>query len=110
MDINARIKQLMIERNWTEYRLAIESNLAHSTIATLFKRGTQPSFATIEAICKALNITLSQFFTPNGEPIILDTQQRRLLDKISNLSPKGQIALENLIDDIIDKKREHPDL
>ena len=37
MDAQKRIKQLMEERGWTDYRLAKEANLSHSTITNLFK-------------------------------------------------------------------------
>lgn len=62
MDTNARIRQLMNERGWTEYRLAKESNLSSSTIANIFKRNTIPSISTLESICSGFGITLAQFF------------------------------------------------
>ena len=62
MDINARIKELMKERGWTEYRLAKNANLSQSTVINIFRRNTVPSVATLESICNAFGITLSQFF------------------------------------------------
>lgn len=35
MDIQKHIKQLMDERNWTDYRLAKEANLSHSTVTSM---------------------------------------------------------------------------
>ena len=37
MDAQKRIKQLMEERGWTDYRLAKEANLSHSTILSKIK-------------------------------------------------------------------------
>lgn len=62
MDTKQRIRELMRERNWTEYRLAIASDLSQSTIANIFNRNTIPSVSTLEAICKGLGITMAQFF------------------------------------------------
>lgn len=62
MDPIQRIDQLMQERNWTDYRLAAESGLSSSTIANIHRRNTVPSITTLEAICKAFGISLSQFF------------------------------------------------
>ncbi|WP_198528800.1 helix-turn-helix domain-containing protein, partial [Kineothrix alysoides] len=61
MDIQGRIKQLMQERKWTDYKLAKQANLSESTITNIFKRNNSPSFNTLEAICKACGITLAQF-------------------------------------------------
>ena len=62
LDTQARILQLMKERNWTAYRLAKEAGLAQSTITNVFKRSTTPSIPTLETICKGFGITMAQFF------------------------------------------------
>ena len=36
MDVNGRIRQLMKERSWSEYRLAKMSGLSASTLSNLF--------------------------------------------------------------------------
>jgi transcriptional regulator with XRE-family HTH domain len=61
MDTLERIRQLLNERNWTEYRLAKESGLSDSTIKNIYKRNTQPTIDTLEAICRGFGITLAQF-------------------------------------------------
>ena len=48
MDIQGRIRELMEERSWTEYRLAKEANLSHSTVANMFNRNNTPTFPTRE--------------------------------------------------------------
>ena len=68
MDVLERLRRLLDERGWTEYRLAKNSGLSESTIANIFKRNTIPSLPTLEAICKGLGITLSQFFA-DGEMV-----------------------------------------
>ena len=62
MDVINRIDSLMKERNWSDYRLSLESGLSSSTIANMHRRGTVPSVSTLEQICDAFGITLSQFF------------------------------------------------
>ena len=42
MDAKARIRELMQERGWSEYRLAIASGLSQSTVANIFNRNTTP--------------------------------------------------------------------
>ena len=48
MDAKARIRELMAERKWSEYRLAIASGLSQSTVANIFNRNTTPSIATLD--------------------------------------------------------------
>ena len=61
MDAKARIRELMAERKWSEYRLAIASGLSQSTVANIFNRNTTPSIATLESICAGFGITLLCF-------------------------------------------------
>ena len=94
MDTNVRIRQLMDERQWTEYRLAKESALSQSTIANLFKRNTLPSISTLEAICTGFGITLAQFFC-EGNMVELSDEQKELFEKwISLTSAQKRVLLE----------------
>lgn len=62
MDTQKRIRELMEGRNWTDYRLAKEANLSHSTVTNMFNRNNAPTLSTLEAVCRAFGITLAQFF------------------------------------------------
>jgi transcriptional regulator with XRE-family HTH domain len=62
MDVIAHIMTLAKERDWTQYRLAREANLPQTTIANIYNRGSVPSIVTLEMICKAFDMTLSEFF------------------------------------------------
>ena len=96
MDTNERIRQLMNERHWSEYRLAKESGLSQSTIANLFKRNTVPSVSTLESICRGFGITLSQFFC-EGNMIELSDEQRDLFGKWVTLTHEQKQLLFELI-------------
>ena len=58
MDPNERLRRLLAERGWTEYRLAKKCGLNQSTITNIYRRNTVPSIATLETICKGFGITL----------------------------------------------------
>ena len=62
MDVAGRIRELMEERGWTEYRLKEEAHLPSSTVGNIFHRSTTPGIHTLERICKAFGISLCQFF------------------------------------------------
>ena len=97
MDAQRRIKQLMEERSWTDYRLAKESGLSHSTVTNMFNRNNAPTLPTLEAVCKAFGITLAQFFT-EGNSSELTEEQRILFAKWSTLKDDQKQALLALID------------
>ena len=67
MDTQKRIRELMEERGWTDYRLAKEANLSHSTLTNMFNRNNAPTLPTLEAVCQAFGITLAQFFANEDE-------------------------------------------
>ena len=81
MDTQSRIKELMKERKWTDYRLAKEANLSHSTVTNMFNRNNAPTLPTLEA-CQAFGITLAQFFA-EGEEVQLTEEQQKLFSKWS---------------------------
>lgn len=97
MNAQKRIKQLMKERGWTDYRLAKEANLSHFTITNRFKRNNAPVLPALEVICRAFGITLSQFFAEGGEAVEITDEQRALFAKWSTLSEKQKELLLEFI-------------
>lgn len=98
MTILERIFQLREERGWTEYRLSEEAGIAQSTISSWFRKNVNPTKTSLEKICKAFNITMSQFFAFDNEPVVLTDKQRQVLENWNKLNPKQQdIILELLI-------------
>ena len=96
LDIHRRLKDLMEERNWTEYRLAKEAGLSQSTISNLFKRNMLPTIPTLEAICSSFGLTLSQFFA-EGNIVSLTSQQRELINCWNLLSGEQKEILLQLM-------------
>ena len=97
MNAQNRIKDMMEERGWTEYRLAKESGLSHSTVTNMFKRNNAPTLPTLEAVCVAFGITLAQFFA-EGNPLELTDEQQTLYAKWSSLTEKQRNLLLELMD------------
>ncbi len=96
MDVNERIRVLMNERGWTPYRLAKESGLSDGTVGNIFRRNTVPSMATLEAICKGLKISLSQFFA-DGETIEATPELKTLFEEWVYLSADQKDAILRVI-------------
>ena len=96
MDAKERIRALIDERGWSEYRLAIASGLSQSTIANIFNRNTTPSVCTLEAICRGFGITLSQFFA-EGSLVELTEEQQRLFHAWKGLTSEQKRVFYELI-------------
>lgn len=94
MDTNQRIRQLMQERGLTEYKLALDSGLSKSTVSALLHRNTTPSVPTIEAVCNALGITVSQFFAEEGDSLPVNEEQRLLLQRYAQLTDAQKTIIQ----------------
>lgn len=96
-DVLKRITELRDARNWTEYRLSTEAEMSQSTISTWYKKNMIPSLASLEKICKAFHITLSQFFAEGEEGFPLTQEQKELLEHWSSLDDQRKKALLTLM-------------
>ena len=97
MNTLERIRYHMKLRGWSEYRLAKEADLSQSTIANIFRRDTIPSIPTLECICKAFGLTLSQFFADTDEDDDETKGEHELLMIWSTLSKEQQTLVKQLI-------------
>lgn len=91
-----RVQELLAERKWTAYKLAKESGLPQSTITNLFSRNYDPSIATLEAVCRGLGITMSQFFA-EGELVELSEEQYQFFSDWAMLSPEDKLLIAQLV-------------
>ncbi|MCQ2579395.1 MAG: helix-turn-helix domain-containing protein, partial [Treponemataceae bacterium] len=62
MDILEKITKMRLERGWSEYELAERAGLTQSTISSWYRKNLIPSIPSLQHICDAYGITLSQFF------------------------------------------------
>ena len=98
------ILQTIIEyrdaRGWSEYQLAEISGVPQSTISSWYRKNSHPSLASLDKICSAFGITMSQLFAEGNEPVELTEAQRKLLERWSRLSEEQQAVVFQLIDNM----------
>ena len=87
MDILERLNKVLKEAGITRYRLSKKCDVPEETLTGIFNRGSIPTIVTLEAICKGLNITLSQFFAEN-DMIELTPELNELYSDWRFLTPK----------------------
>ena len=100
MDVLDRILSLRLERGWSEYRLSEESGIPQTTISSWFRKKICPTVSSIEKICNAYNITLSQFFDDSGNSVSLTKEQRDLIGSFSKLTHTQQDALLRFLSEL----------
>lgn len=102
MDVKERLQQLMDERQWTIYKVAKEADIPWSTVRNMFKRNTEPSIGTLEAICKGMGMTLPQFFDVENQMGLSD-EQRQLINQWSKLDERKKRLVSELVDALNEK-------
>ena len=97
-DILSVITEYRVDRGWSEYQLAERSGLPQSTISSWYRKNMIPTLPSLEKICVAFGITLSQLFAEGSTPVSLTESQQKLLDRWSRLSKDQQAVVFALID------------
>ncbi len=83
-DVLEKINYYRQQKGWSEYYLAERSSIPQSTINSWNKKNYIPSISSLEKICDAFGITLSQFFADN-EPLTLTESQKKLIKAAEHL-------------------------
>ncbi len=97
-DILGMITQYRQARGWTEYQLAERSGLPQSTISSWYRKNMVPTIPSLEKICAAFGITLSQLFAEENAAVSLTEAQRKLLERWARLSEDQQAVIFSLIE------------
>ena len=97
-DILSTIIKYREERGWTEYQLAERSGLPQSTISSWYRKNMIPTVPSLEKICTAFGITLSQLFAEEDNTVTLTESQRRLIESWSRLTEEQQTVIFALIE------------
>ena len=82
MDIIKRINDLLAVKDWSIHQLSLECDVPRSTLYRIMAHELSPTFAQIEKICDAFNITVEDFFcisiAPKADEIVLINSYRKL--------------------------------
>ena len=97
MNVAERIHELRLKRNWSVNYLAMEAGLTQSTLDSVLKRNSNPRIDTIQSICNAFGITLSQFFYTDETMELLSPKEKQLIEIFRQLTPQKQQALIDLL-------------
>lgn len=102
MDILERLNKVLKEAGITRYRLSKKCDVPEETLTGIFNCGSIPTIVTLEAICKGLNITLSQFFAEN-DMIELTPELKELYSDWRFLTPKQKELTKQFVKEMKNK-------
>ncbi len=104
VDILKKINKLRIDRGWSIYRLSEEADLPQSTITNMFNRGTLPSLNTLESICSAFGLSLSEFFSDEDQNDEIGYTKEQVSELYDALLPSNKKLVLELIKALLDNK------
>lgn len=99
INVLERITELREQKSWTEYQLAEHSGLTQSTISSWYRKDILPTLPSLDRLCIAFGISMSQFFTDDSdEYTLVNTRQKQLLDASAKLDNAQYDALIKFLD------------
>ena len=96
-DVIERIKFLLEFNHWSVYKLAKQSSIPYSNLNNIFNRNTCPSIPTLQKICNGFQISLSEFFDFQTNPLRLDTiteDEQNIINSYNSLSSTDKKLLK----------------
>ena len=98
---NCRLRDMIMEqcrekRDISKYRLSQLSGISQSSLGRIMAQENLPSLITLEKICAALGVTLSQFFQ-EGNSENLTEKQKEVLGIWNDLSTNEQETVMSML-------------
>lgn len=84
-------------KKWTNYKIALESELPTSTVSNVFNKKATPQLDTLLAICRGFDVALYRLFGKNEKYKNLSEEENEIINLWEKLDPKSQAALKNLV-------------
>ena len=84
IDVLERISHYRKLKGWSEYQLSEKASIPQSTINSWNHKNFVPTISSLDKICNAFGITLSEFFSEDNSQA-LTPQQQALLDAVGHL-------------------------
>ncbi len=103
MTVQERILELLKKKGWTKYKLAQETGLYKTTVYDWFNdKGYTPDRKSIELVCAALNISLTEFYSGVDESE-LDGEQILLLELFAKVPKSKRKVVFDLLRNLSDE-------
>lgn len=88
--IGSRIDKLRLDNDFSIRELAKKSFISHNSLFSIIQGNKSPNIFTLSNICKALNISLSDFFNPDENVLALRGKEAIVIKIFREISPMSQ--------------------
>ncbi|EAY24073.1 helix-turn-helix domain-containing protein [Microscilla marina] len=108
MEIGDKIKKVREAKKLSQKEVALTLNMDQSQYSKIEKGKTDPTTATLEKICKALNIEVAELFVSDQLFKNVDSLDKSLVEKVhllEQLDESEKQSIFQIIDSLIIKKR-----
>lgn len=103
MTVQERIEQLLHKQKWSKYKLAKEAGFYPTTVYDWFNdKHFTPDRKSIELVCAALDISLTEFYSGVDESE-LDGEQMLLLELFAKVPQSKRKVVFDLLRTLADK-------
>ena len=90
MKLGTRLSKLMEERGFSATSLGKKTGVSQTVISAILRNDSNPSIATLEAICKGLDIPLACLFSKDSYDSLTD-DEKRLIKLYRSTLPQGRL-------------------
>ncbi len=77
------IQRLLVERGWTQKRLASAASVRPNTLTNIIKHGRHTDTATLTRIASALSVDLAELFVTEEQTDVLRTYRRDRVERVA---------------------------
>lgn len=101
--IPERIQELCRQGEISRYRLSSLTGISQSALSDIVKGKNMPTLSTVEKICDAFGVTVSQFFAGNSELPDLSDEQKEFLCLWSELKLEDRVIVKTFMESLKNK-------
>lgn len=97
-----RIRELRNKRSLSQERLALNAGITPAYLGLVERGKRNATVATVERVCDAMNITLSEFFAASDRPVQEDDEvAQQILCQLNGLSEVEKQSFLQLIKQVL---------
>lgn len=104
-DIIARICELCYARGWSIYQLCHESGVDYAYMRNFIRGNKMISLNALQKVCKALDISLSQFFD-SKDPCRIKLKDWKVFEMYQQLDDGNKNTVIQIIDSLLEIQKE----
>ena len=108
MNIGENIKRIRVSKNLSQKEVTIVAKLDAAQYSRIENSKTDPTFATLEKIAKALGVSLSELFATTEELKEVNSHDKTIMEKVAlleSLSEEERKTIYTMLDAFVGKKK-----